>query len=218
MKKSSKRQSIAASGAWVPVPLHLLQSKVFAELSPHGVKLLFDALALLGPNARGNGDLSLSPKTMHVRGWNGRETLNAAARELIAAKLLIKTRQGSRLDCSLFALSFFPLDCDLSKLDVRPGCYSTRDWQHDAERASPPTLEKPAEWNRCRKNANGSPATGRTFEDCPATGQSQSDETEKAGTLSRHGTKPPVLGGATVPPRVTFIDLPSTGGFAGGVA
>jgi hypothetical protein len=89
---------------------------------------------------------------MAPRGWNSRETLGNAVAELSAAGLLIKTRQGSRLDCSLFALTLYPLDCDLRKLDVRPGCYSLSDWTLAGEGVEkPPTEHLPARWNRVRK-------------------------------------------------------------------
>ena len=154
MNRSSKKRSIAVSGAWLPMPLEFLRSRASAELSPHAAKLMLDVFALLGPNAVGNGDLSLSPKTMNVRGWSGRSSLQSAVQELIEYGLLIKTRQGSRLDCSLFACTLFPMDCDLSKLDVKPGCYLTRDFAGpDGKLVSKPTEEAPARWRRARKKS-----------------------------------------------------------------
>lgn len=71
----TKKHSIAVNGAWLPVPLEFMRSRACAELSPHAAKLLLDLMALLGPNATRNGDLSLAPKAMKARGWSGRETL-----------------------------------------------------------------------------------------------------------------------------------------------
>jgi len=154
MKRASRKKSIAVSGAWLPIPLEFLRSRAAAELSPHAAKLLFDVLALLGPNAVGNGDVNLTPKTMTARGWPGRESLKAAVMELIECGLLVQTRQGSRLDCSLFACTLFPLDCDLTKIDVKPGCYLTRDYAGpDGKQASKPTEEAPARWRRARKKS-----------------------------------------------------------------
>jgi hypothetical protein len=57
-----------------------------------------------------------------------RSSLLAAINELEQFGLIVKTRQGSRLDCSLFAVSIYPLACDLSKLDVGPGAYLHTDY------------------------------------------------------------------------------------------
>lgn len=146
------RGKVTVVGPWQPMPLAFLRSRACAELSPHATKLLLDCLAMLAPNGGRNGDISLAPKVMAPRGWNSRETLGNAVAELSAAGLLIKTRQGSRLDCSLFALTLYPLDCDLRKLDVRPGCYSLSDWTLAGEGVEkPPTEHLPARWNRVRK-------------------------------------------------------------------
>ena len=79
----TKKHSIAVNGAWLPVPLEFMRSRACAELSPHAAKLLLDLMALLGPNATRNGDLSLAPKAMKARGWSGRETLRMAVAELL---------------------------------------------------------------------------------------------------------------------------------------
>jgi hypothetical protein len=210
MGRSEKKHGIACNGAWLPVPLEFLRSRACAELSPHAAKLLFDVLALLGPNATRNGDLSLSPKAMRVRGWSGRETLNAAVRELIDNGLLIQTRQGSRLDCSLFACTLYPLDCDLKKLDVRPGSYRLTDYMGEgAALANPPTEDKPATWRRARKTQTVTPPRDKAGAERPAAGQTASPESSKTARTSRHGTKPPVSESGSVPPRVTYLDSPS---------
>jgi len=174
MGRDKKRRGFAVTAPWLPVPIDFLRSRACAELSPHAAKLLFDVLSSLGTNAYRNGDISLAPKLMRIRGWSGRETLNSAVRELVDHGLLAQTRQGSRLDCSLYACTLFPLDCDLKKLDVGPGSYRTTDYMGDGARlANPPTEATPAIWRRARKNANGDPATGQSPTKRPATGQSQ---------------------------------------------
>lgn len=175
MGRDRKRRDLAVKTPWLPVPLEFLRSRACAELSPHGAKLLLDIWASLSTNAHRNGDISLAPKLMRVRGWSGRETLNSAVRELVDHGLLVQTRQGSRLDCSLYACSLYPLDCDLTKLDVRPGSYKQTDYMGDgALLANPPSESKPATWRRARKNANASPVAGQSSEKRPATGQSGS--------------------------------------------
>lgn len=167
-----RKRGVAVSGSWLPMPLDFLRSRAAAELSPHGTKLLLDVLALLGPNATRNGDVSLTPKTMAARGWSGRETLSAAVRELIQHGLLVRTRHGSRLSCSLFAVTLYPLDCDLDKLDVRPGCYTTSGtWNADGALLKPPTEDAPARWRRARKTESVAPPRDEAPAKRPATGR-----------------------------------------------
>lgn len=151
MSRNRKKHGVAVSGAWLPLSLAFLRSRAAAELSPHGAKLLIDVLAMLGPNASRNGDISLAPKLLRARGWPSSATLVAAVGELIDCGLLVKTRQGSRLDCSLFAVTLYPLDCDPNKIDVGPGSYALTDWTGDGALAGEPSEAEPARWRRARK-------------------------------------------------------------------
>ncbi|MBC9070951.1 hypothetical protein IAI53_03150 [Thauera sp. CAU 1555] len=171
MGRESKKRGIAVTGAWLPLPLEFARSRACAELSPHAAKLLLDVLSMLGPNAARNGDISITPKLMRLRGWSGRETLNAAVRELLEFGLLALTRQGSRLDCSLFAVTLFPLDCDLRKLDVGPGSYRMTDWMHGGALANAPTESSPAVWRRARKTQTVAPPRDEVPAKRPATGR-----------------------------------------------
>lgn len=220
MNGRGTKRPLAVSGPWLPLPLDFLRSRACAELSPHGMKLLIDFLSMLGPNAIRNGDVSLTPKLMAVRGWSGRETLGAAVRELIDHGLLIQTRQGSRLDCSLFACTLFPLDCDFRKLDVGPGSYRTTDWMCGGDLANAPTETNKARWRHARKGSStGSRTAGKTQtvapprDDVPpkrpAPGQSDAENEVDFPSSSRPGTKTPVFEVVSVPPRVTYLNTPS---------
>lgn len=157
----SQKRKVAVSGAWQPLSLTFLRSIACAELSGHAAKLLLDLLAMLGPNATRNGDLSLAPKVMALRGWTSRATLDAAVKELVAAELLFMTRQGGRKDCSLWAVTLYPLDCDPKKIEVRPGCFTHRDYMGENQvRGKPPTAQHPAVWKKARKNQLGMPRSG----------------------------------------------------------
>jgi hypothetical protein len=124
--------------------------------------MLFDLCALLGPNGKGNGDLSAAPGPMRARGWGSTATRTAALRELQVAKLLVVTRQGGRRLCTLYAITLWPLQCDMNKLDAGPGAFSTRDWEGvGATLAQPPTADSPAQWRAVRKNANACPVAGQ---------------------------------------------------------
>lgn len=143
---------VSVRGVWVALSLQFLTSTACASLSPHATKALLDLVSQLGWNAKGNGDLSAAPAVMRPRGWTSYETLKAALRELMDAKLIVMTRQGSKRRCTLYAITLWPMDCDFSKLDHGPGCYATEDWRGEREhRAEKPTLDKPAHWHSPRK-------------------------------------------------------------------
>lgn len=186
-----RKKRVSIAGPWQPIPLDFLRARACAELSPHAAKLLLDVLGMLGPNATRNGDICLTPRLMRLRGWPGRQTLSAAVEELEAFGLLFRTRQGSRLDCSLWACALFPLDCDLSKLDERPGAYRTSDWMMHDTMADKPTEAAPATWRRARKTQTLAPPRDDKTEQRPATGRTRTRKPSKSGTSSRHGTKTP---------------------------
>ena len=146
--KKAKRGASPVRGPWFAMSLAFLQSTACARLSPIAVKMFIDMCAQLGPGARGNGDLSCARSTMAPRGWTSNETRQAALQELEAAGLLVVTRRGGRNRCALYALTLWPLDCDLSKLEVGPGAYTTLDWERGG--AERPSDDKPAAWRSQR--------------------------------------------------------------------
>lgn len=211
MTARTRKRGVAISGSWQPVPLDFLRSRAAAELSPHGAKLLLDVLAMMGPNASRNGDISVAPKLMRVRGWNSSATLSAAVRELEVYGLLSMTRQGSRLDCSLFACSLYPLDCDPKKIDVKPGSYLTSDWMQRGSLAKPPDGHHPARWRRARKLNSVVPLRNNPVTNHSPTERTSNEKALEIDTSFRHGTKSPVLGLSIIPPRDTYLDKPSIG-------
>jgi hypothetical protein len=152
MGGNRKKAPITVRGPWFAMPLAFLRSRACASLSPQASKMLLDLCSQLGPNARGNGDLAAAPALLRPRGWSGKGTHAAVLQELLDARLIVTTRQGGRNRCSLFAITLWPMDCDFSKLDCGPGCYTTLDWQEDQSRALPPTPERPAEWSKALRS------------------------------------------------------------------
>ena len=211
MKDAGKRRkagAVSVTGPWVAMPLQFLASRACAGLSPIGLKMLLDLCSQLGPNAAGNGDLSAAPAVMRAKGWSGNATRQAALGELIAAKLVCVTRQGGRRQCSLYAVTLWPMACDFSKLDHGPGLYSVNDWRGPKdEAASRPTDERPATWATPRKNTLPCPATGEP----PAVmtpprvkpGQGPPPYDPATGSIQ------PISAPRVTPPRVTYLDKPS---------
>lgn len=127
--KSAKEKQ--DGGAFVRLPLSVLNSRAYLETSPYARMLLIDLAAQYrGDN---NGDLSACWKFMRPRGWRSEETLAKAKRELIEMALIVETRKGARPNkASLYALTWCDLDDCGGKLDISPrafprGAYKLRD-------------------------------------------------------------------------------------------
>lgn len=175
MTSKSRKEGATCHGPYNPLPLEFLRSRACAELSPHATKLLLDIVAQMGPNGFRNGDITLSPKAMSVRGWTSRASLGAACAELQDAGLIVQTRQGGRLDCSLWALTLYAINCDRKKLDPGAGRYERTDWMKASQDApSTPNAAKPAKWKRARKTVLHAPPRNEISGKRSATEQSQS--------------------------------------------
>lgn len=161
-KGAGSRNPVTVAGPWFPLSIQFLQSRACAELSPHAAKMLVDLCSALGPNASGNGDLSAAPSVLAPRGWSSTATRVAAISELERAGLLCVTKRGNRRSPTLYAITLWPIQCNLAKLDHGPGSYSTSDWMKATTGARDrPTAEKPAAWKAVRKNAISSPVAGQ---------------------------------------------------------
>lgn len=114
-------------------PHVLLNTQKYADLSSWGVKLLMDIGAQF--NGKNNGDLQASWTCMRQRGWRSKGTLSRAVSELEEAGLILRTRQGGRNHCSLFAITWQPIDeckdkrSGLSKLEVKSTSVPPGTWK-----------------------------------------------------------------------------------------
>lgn len=118
-------------GAFITLPLSVLNSRAYIEASPYARMLLIDLfMQYRGDN---NGDLCAAWKFMRLRGWRSEATLNKAKRELIELGLIVETRKGARPNkASLYAVTWCALDACGGKLDITPrgfprGAYKLRD-------------------------------------------------------------------------------------------
>ncbi len=118
-------------GAFVSLPMSVLNSRAYIEASAHARMLLFDLFAQYrGDN---NGDLCAAWKLMKPRGWKSEDTLAKAKKELISLGLIVETRKGARPNkASLYAVTWCDLDPCGGKLDISPrgfprGAYRLRD-------------------------------------------------------------------------------------------
>lgn len=131
-------------GAFVPLPVRVLNSPNFIKLSPTAVKVLMALLGQLRFKDGGpvnNGDLCATWSMMRRPGIGSTDTLNIAKKELIHYGFIKLTRQGEimRKDRpSLYAITWWAIsDCD-GKLDVAPTNAPTGEWKEEK-----PTFVKP---------------------------------------------------------------------------
>ncbi len=119
------------SGAFLRIPLSVMNARSYIEASPHARMLLFDLFSQFRGN--NNGDLCAAWKFMRPRGWRSEGTLNKAKKQLLALGLIVETRKGARPNkAGLYAVTWCALDDCGGKLDITPksfprGAYRLRD-------------------------------------------------------------------------------------------
>lgn len=143
IKSKGRRES----GRFAPLPINMLESRNFRNLSARGRSLLFEFCAQLRFNKDGtanNGDLQATFSLMRDRGWKSKAGLALALQELEHYGFIVTTRQGGKKKCSLYALTWLAIDdCD-GKLDdgFRSTAAPLGTWKTDR-----------AKWTRKRRRA-----------------------------------------------------------------
>lgn len=94
----------------------MLQHLNFRRLSPRAVKLLMNVSASY--SGFNNGDLAVTLTVMEPFGWKSNDQLRKALSELMHYGFLVKTRQGGRNLCSLYALGWHAIDHCKGKHDA----------------------------------------------------------------------------------------------------
>ena len=115
------------SGSFIALPVAILESPEYSRLNAPAVKLLIDLFSQFkGCN---NGDFSAAWKLMNRRGWRSRDTLWRALNELLDKGFIVKTRQGSKRKCSLYGITWKPIDECNGKLDIVPTRVPLNSWR-----------------------------------------------------------------------------------------
>lgn len=110
-----KAKGRATSGRFALVPVAVLDSLPYAALSWPARALLVELAAQY--SGANNGDLTAAHTIHKARGWP-RRTLQRATEELEAAGFIVRTRQGGRNACNLYAVTWQPIDdCPGKRLD-----------------------------------------------------------------------------------------------------
>jgi len=103
--------------------LHIvMESEDYRSLSGNASKLL--NWVVYQYNGKNNGDLNCAYGFMSKCGFKSKETLNRAKKELLAKQLITETRAGRFQNpggiCSLYALTWLPIDDCNGKIEVSP--------------------------------------------------------------------------------------------------
>ncbi len=124
-----KRERFKGRGqhSYLGIPHYILRSPEFGSLRPAAVKLLIELAAKY--NGSNNGDLSAVFKELRDRGWKSPGTLNQALKELLAADWFVCSRHGGKNRCSLYGITWWPIDhCD-GKLEIKAEKVASHAWQ-----------------------------------------------------------------------------------------
>ncbi len=106
-----KRAKFTGRGKGPPflsIEHRIADSEEFGQLGSHATKLLLELARQYRPGR--NGDLSIPWSMLQRRGWRSQSTVMAAKRELLEGGWIIETRKGGKHLCSLYALSYYPID------------------------------------------------------------------------------------------------------------
>jgi hypothetical protein len=138
-RKRSNATGRRESGSYVALPHSLLQHENFAKLSPRATKLFLDLASVYKGN--NNGDMSIArlftegkivkgeKERQGGRGWTSRDQVYKALQELLDRGFAIKTRQGGRSQCCLYALTIWAIDECKGKLDVSATRVASNAWK-----------------------------------------------------------------------------------------
>ncbi len=108
------------SRRYAGIPHSVMASEDYKRLSGSALKILLELTRQY--NGRNNGDLSATFKVAETLGIGSKSTLTRALRELQEKNLITQTRQGQFINpggvCSLYALTWQPIDECQGKLDI----------------------------------------------------------------------------------------------------
>lgn len=146
--KKSKNPSASFAG----IPRVVMECPDYVRLSSSAIRLLNElAFQYKGYN---NGDLSPAWTLMKERGFSSKGTLNKSVKELVAAEMIVLTRQGKfiRNVTGLYALTWEPIhECPGKNLEIGPRSIPYRNFHKERNSGWPRKLDRPVQ----KLNRNG---------------------------------------------------------------
>jgi hypothetical protein len=160
----------------------MLKHPAFHALSGRACKALFYLASQY--NGHNNGDLQATIKLARKAGWKSSANLQLAILELEHLGFVVKSRQGGRNRCNLYALTWFPVDECGGKLEIPTSRVAPNDW---------------------RNGGTGRPQVGQPD---LSVGQSFACRDLAPRSLTHRWASDGESGASTSPPMDTFLDLP----------
>ncbi|WNB76773.1 hypothetical protein [Methylomonas koyamae] len=149
-KRSTDNRSFSAKPHHIFRPNFAAGTPSPAAVLSHKAAHLLDNLTAQY-NGKNNGDLSAAPKIMELFGWKSRGSIDESLTELLAFGFIEQTRQGGRNQCSLYAITWQPIDECGGKLDVKPTIVASNLWKpENAEKRDKRFVNK---WEAMRKKS-----------------------------------------------------------------
>ena len=124
---STKPRGRSKTARFTGIPHHVMDSANYRSIDGWGAKLLLDLAKQF--NGYNNGDLSMAWSKMRDIGWRSKGTLNSAKDLLLKLGFIEITRQGGRHRCSLFALTWAPINECKGRLEVKPTGQPSNLWK-----------------------------------------------------------------------------------------
>lgn len=146
------------AGCFITIPCCVLNHPNFLALTAKAKALLLDLLIQYRGN--NNGDLQCTFSLMKNRGWNSKDCLQRAIKELLHYEFAIITRQGGRHQCSLYAISFYAVDECNGKHDAQATNKAPGQWKTTKKQWKAPSRKN----SRAPYLQNIDPSNGATNE------------------------------------------------------
>ena len=127
---SARRAKLTGKGrghSFLALNHPMMDSDAWLGLSGGALKLLLEIGRQF--NGHNNGDISIPMKRMKLRGFNSSDVLIRCKRELIDAGFITQTRQGGMHQCSLFAITWMPIDECGGKIEVAAERVASNAWK-----------------------------------------------------------------------------------------
>ena len=140
MGRTKHKQTASFAG----IPRVVMQCPDYINLSGSAIRLLNEMAYQF--KGRNNGDLCPAWTLMKERGFRSKATLTKAIKELVAAEMIMLTRQGQfiRNRAGLYALTWASIDeCAGKQLDESPTRIPPRNFSLERQQGWPRKLDPP---------------------------------------------------------------------------
>jgi hypothetical protein len=142
MGRTKHKQKASFAG----IPRVVMECPDYTNLSASAIRLLVElAYSYKGGN---NGDLCPAWTLMKERGFRSKATLTRVIKELVAAEMIMLTRQGQfiRNKAGLYALTWASIDeCSGKYLDESPTRTPPRNFSLERQQGWPRKLDQPVQ-------------------------------------------------------------------------